>query len=507
MWVFVGITVALFLGLVFTQSSMNYKEVAANWSKYHNHPFYMFAAPMFKPDDDPRSRLQFATDNFHDVVSEMITKVFAILLQPLFKIFRLMIDALTQSLSSLFNIKSLLASMWDKWNKMTDVFQRRFNGVFHNFRVTFTKIFHSMEKSYSVAAASLFAGISTIHTMTSFLDLVIKIVISILVVLVVMVILLFFVLAPFIPLILTTIGIVAATAMGGAVGGMAESFCFTGDVLISTVNGPVRIDQIKIGQQLSATNNVTGVLHFIADKYDLYYLDGITVTGTHIVYHEDKPIHVKDHPNAVSIPKRREEIHCLITSEHIIPIVGTLDTYIFSDWEELEATDELQTWYETVYEALNGKPCDTKPSEDILFSEAGVLSGTTVATRYGPTCIESLCPGDMIFSADGEQTKVLGIVQLQPDAVKAAIQEGDTYISSGAWVEKEGSWDHPEGTPFKATTCWYNLFTASGTFKIETSEGTVNLRDFSDMGKDKIEDTYSMVLEMMEDRAFFQNEV
>jgi hypothetical protein len=286
--------------------------------------------------------------------------------------------------------------MWKKWNSMVDIFQRRFNGVFHSFRVTFTKIFNAMEKSYGVATASLFAGISAINSMTSFLDLVIKIIITILVILVVMVILLFFVLAPFIPLIMTTIGIIAATAMGGAVGGMAESFCFTGDSRIVTAEGYVCIDKIKVGQNLSPTNKVLGVLSFVADKYDLYYLDGIAVSGTHIVYHEGIPIHVKFHPKATQLPKFTEKLYCLITSEHTIPILGLETVHTFSDWEELDTICEQRSWYAQIYESLNGVKSTSLPNDDVLQSEAAVAAGTYVSTHMGPTCIESLRPGDVI---------------------------------------------------------------------------------------------------------------
>jgi hypothetical protein len=507
MWAFIAVTIGLFLCLVFSKAAMNMEEIMANWSKYKSDPFYMFAAPMFKPHDDPRSRLQFATDNFHDVVSEMITKVFAVMLQPLFQIFKLFMDALTQSLSGLFNIKALLENMWKKWNQMTDIFQRRFNGVFHNFRLTFIRIFNAMEKSYAIAIASVNAGMSTIHSMTSFLDLVIKIIITILVILVVMVILLFFVLAPFIPLVLSTIGIIAATAMGGAVGGMAGAFCFTGDALIHTANGPIRIDKIKLGQQLNATNKVTGVLKFKSDTYDLYYLDGIAVSGSHIVYHNAIPIHVKNHPKATRLPKSQEELYCLITSEHIIPIVGSLEMHMFADWEELDTLEELQTWYSHVYQTLNGTPTDEKVLENVLESEAAVAKGTLVSTVYGPKCIESLRPGDRILAGDGTPTTVLGIVQLDPSSVVSVTQFGNSFISTGSWVETEGIWKHPAPTAISINSSWYSLFTDKGTYRIETSKGTVNLRDFSDIGKDTLEQTYDMVLSLMDNRAFFQNDV
>ena len=503
---FITVTVGLFLGLAFMQASVNRAEVMANWSKYKSDPLYMFAAPMFKPDDDPRSRLKFATDNFNDVISEKITTIFAVLLQPLFQVFKILTDALTQSLSSLFNIKSLLDNMWKKWNSMVDIFQRRFNGVFHSFRITFTKIFNAMEKSYGVATASLFAGISAIHSMTSFLDLVIKIIITILVILVVMVILLFFVLAPFIPLIMTTIGIIAATAMGGAVGGMAESFCFTADSRVVTAEGPVRIDKIKVGQHLSPTNKVLAVLSFIVDEYDLYYLDGIAVSGTHIVYHEGIPIHVKFHPKATQLPKFREKLYCLITSEHTIPILGLDTVHTFSDWEELDTVDEQKSWYSQIYETLNNVKPEQVPKDDVLQSEASVAAGTYVSTRKGPASIECLRPGDMILAADGTPTKVLGIVQLDPSTVKSVTQFGNTYISSGAWIETKGVWDHPVPTVSASLVSWFTLFTDKGSFRIETTTGVINIRDFSDIGADKIDTTYTMVLRAMKDRAFFPND-
>ena len=114
MWTFIAITVALFLGLVFIQASVNKTEIMANWPKYKSDPFYMFAAPLFKPDDDPRSRIQFATDNFRDAITELLNKIFAVLLQPLFQIFKILTDAITQNLTSLFNIKALLDNMWKK---------------------------------------------------------------------------------------------------------------------------------------------------------------------------------------------------------------------------------------------------------------------------------------------------------------------------------------------------------------------------------------------------------
>jgi hypothetical protein len=496
MWLFIAITITLFLGLVFMSALMRREEIMANWSQYKSDPFYMFAAPLFKPDEDPRSRLEFGADNFKDNVLAMLTRIFAVLLQPVFQVFKLFTEAISQSMNGIFNVNALLANMWKKWNSMTDIFTRRFNAVFHQFRVTFTKIYNSMEKSYGVAVSSMFAGLSTIHTMTSFLDLVMKIVIAILVILVVMVILLFFVLAPFIPMILTVIGIIAATAMGGAVGGMAESFCFTPDTKVQTKDGPIPISSLKLGQYIDQHTQIQAILKFNHAMYDLYELDGIRVAGSHIVFHEGNPILVKAHPEARKIPQP-SELYCLITSTHTIPIVGNSRIHVFADWEEIEGIENLSVWYQSTYKFLNNHNPTSIPSERTLTTEAAFAKGTQVCTPNGTSAIESLCPGDIVYSENGP-TIITGIVNLHPSLIKEVTLLESTCISTGVWL-KDNLWTHPEGESQDAPrTEWYNLFTKDGTFQIKTTTRYIICRDFSDIGTSQLESTYEATLKKLQ---------
>ena len=412
---------------------MQRSEIMANWSKYRTDPFYMFAAPFFKPDDDPRSRLQFGADNFKDNILLMLNNIFMTLLQPVFQIFKLFMDAISQSSNGLFNIKALLANMWNKWNKMTDVFTRRFHAVFHEFRKTFTGIFHAMEKSYGVAVSSLFAGLITIHTMTSFLDLMIKIIITILVILVIMMIFLFFVLWPFLPMIVIVVAIISTTAFAGAVGGMASTFCFTPDTKVQTVNGPVRIDELKMGTYLSPTNQVVAVMKFVEASYDLYSLDGIHVSGDHIVYNDAKPIFVKEHPGAHRIASPPTPLYCLVTSAHTIPLIGNTKTHIFADWEEIQDAGDLQDWYKDAYAELNQSQSTRTIAPSVINTEAAIAKGTLIPTSNGPLCVEALVPGDELVHGN-RTTKVLGVVQIHPSQVRAVSLYGDTCISSGCWV-------------------------------------------------------------------------
>jgi hypothetical protein len=451
----------------------------------------MFAAPLFKPEDDPRSRLQFGTDNFKDNIVIMLNNVFATLLQPVFQVFHLFMDAIVQSLNGLFNVKALLSNMWNKWNEMTDIFTRRFHAVFHQFRLTFTKIYNSLLKSYGVAVSSLFAGLSTIHAMTSFVDLIIKIVITILVILVVMVILLFFVLAPVIPLILTVIGIIGATTFGGAVGGMASAFCFAKNTKVLTISGVVPIQDVELNTQISQHNRVVGVMKFATENYDMYDIDGIHVAGSHIVYYEGKPILSKNHPYAKQISTDKQELYCLITSTHTIPIVGNKGIYTFADWEEIETIDDLSDWYKNVFKSLNGFEPKKVVDNTILRSESALAPGTLVCTPDGFKAVHYLIPGDIILNSDKKPQKVLGTVILDPSQVQVSSIIDGNCISNGTWIKLDDIWTHPTKKTNTIVKQWYQLFTEDGTV---TLANNVLIRDYSDIGWSEIHKTYAHIL-------------
>lgn len=509
MYLFAATTVALFLGLVFTLAYANREEISKNWNKYRYDPLYMFAAPLFKPSDDPRSRTQFGVDNFKDGVNQNINNVFLKFLQPVFGIFKIFMDAMNQTLGGLFNIRMLVGKYWNAFNRMIDVFMRRFNSTFHAFRMTFMKLNHSFQKVMGLATSAVYTGLSTISTMTSFLDLMMKVIICILVILVVMVILLFFVLWPFIPVILSVVAIISATAMGGAVGGMASTFCFEKSTQIKMADGTTKsIDRLRNGDVLANNSVVQGTMAFKTAAEDIYNLHGVHVSGSHIVYDEDEPCFVNEHPEAVPIPPTSDcMLYCLITSTHRIPVVAEDGVVIeFADWEEISSDTDLKQWHTQVFTTLNG--CDTvvpEVSNEILHSEAVVSSRTKIWTTLGPVEIRGIRPGDVVLDANGKPTLVKGIVCVDGSQVCAASHlGGDAWISAAAWTSYDAkTWNHPEHSePADGIHEWYSLFTESGTFRLcEVGALGLHIRDFTDIGPDRIQETYDWVLESLEAAA------
>jgi len=221
------------------------------------------------------------------------------------------------------------------------------------------------------------------------------------------------------------------------------------------------------------------------------------VSGSHIVYKDAKPIFVKDHPDAKPIGQTPTTLYCLVTSAHTIPLIGTTKTHIFADWEEIEDEEDLSDWYKDVYKTLNLSQSQRNISSSVMNTEAALAKGTLVNTVNGPLCVEALVPGDDVYSDSGIITKVLGVVKIHPSQVSSVALYGDTCVSSGCWVFKNGIWDHPTNEYKPLDTSWYQLFTEDGAFQIQTSAGTLQVRDYSDVGCKEIHKTYAGVLERL----------
>ncbi len=493
MWVPILITVALFAGLSLTFGLMRREEVKANWSKYRGDLLYMFAAPLFKPDDDRRSRFEFATDNFREVVKSNMTKMFGVLLAPLFQILKLLMNATGQSLQGIFNTRSILAKMWNKFNEMIDIFMRRFYEMFHRLRVTFVGLNHAMSKAMGAAVGAIYSGLSLIQAIFSTMDLVITVCIGIALSLVPLMFFTPWAILPFLGLIIPTIIFADQAGYQGDLDFLIDVFCFDADTQVLTLDGVQAIKDIKIGTKLANGQGVvTGCMEFNVYTADLYELHGVKVTGSHIVYSDaGKPMFVYEHPDARKLPTTPTTLYSLTTSSRRIPVQSTYGTMLFADWEELADDDEqLKQWNTHVFQALNGrKPVTQTPSS--YNSEAVFHPNTHVKMAdHSYQQIQSIRPGDRVCDATGQPTRVRGIVSMSTSEVEATV---DGKYSAGVWIRgHDGIWSQPVAhTPSPSNQQWLSLITDAGTFIVD---GVGLVRDFTDVGSEHIHQTYDWVL-------------
>ena len=506
MWAFIGLTGALLVGVLYFFAKANQQEVLDHWDQYNqNVLFVFFLAPFYKPDNDPRSRLQFAFDNFNNLLSTFADNTMKTIMQPVMQVFKLLTDAIGQTVEGLFNVRGILKTMWSQFNSMTEVFMNRFQGTLTALRATFMKLNGAIGKTFAVAVAGIMSGISALQATLSVFDLVINIIITILVIIAAIFIWLPFLFIAVIAIIIMAVNAINDAGQGDSITGIAGVFCFAEGTQVETAAGAQPIESIKLGTVLADGGEVKGVLNFSQDTDDMYDLYGVHVSGSHIVYNDAKPTLVENHPDAKKLPQQERQVYSFITTTRRIPIQSaTIGTVQFADWEELEDNlENLKEWNKRVFTLLNPNQIYLEPSIQALNSEAGFTGQTHVMTLLGPTEIRGIVPGCKVIDADGKQTIVRGVVRLAPTEVNNAVQLSETsYMSSGNWTKVGNSWlqQHSLCRHAPAEQEWFQLFTESGTFMVIEGGQFIEVRDFTDVGSLEIHKTYDWVLETLAEK-------
>jgi len=506
MLAFIGLTCVLLFGVLYYFAKVYKEEVLAHWEEYNKDPlFVFFLAPLYKPDGDSRSRFQFAIDNFINILSTFADKTMKVFMQPVMAIFKKLTDVIDDTVNGLFNVRGLLKVIWTRFNSMTAVFMKRFQGVLTALRATFMKLHSAMGKTFAISVAGIMSGLAALQTTFSIFDLVVNIILTILVIIAAIFIWLPFIFIPVIVLIILAIQMIENAGQGDKVTGMAGVFCFEEGTLVNTADGnTVTMERIKLGDELADGAKVTGVFAFEQDTDDMYELYGVNVSGSHIVYTENTPQFVKDHPQAHKLPQQNRKVYCLITSTRRIPVQSRNGTIQFADWEELENNlEDLAEWNKRVFTLLNPQQIYVEPSPYSLQSEAGFTGKTHVMTPLGPMEIRGIVPGCKVIDADGKQTTVRGIVRLAPNEVHNAVQLSESsYMSSGNWTKVADTWlqQHSLCNSKPADTDWFQMFTDSGTFTVIEGGQFIEVRDFTDVGSSEIHKTYDWVLETLAEK-------
>lgn len=493
MFVALIMTLALSYGLARVMVSTRLKEIQTNWAAYRCGPEVMVAASLFKPATDPRSDFDFAFDNFSFCTSELAKDVLKNALKPIMDVFYQMTNSAIQSIGFTMSLRTLASNLYSGLNRIFDVFTRRFNLTIHELHKSFELQLAAISKANAIATGTVYAGISVIRTIMNMFKLMMTVSIAILVILVVLVIFLFFILAPVIPVIMVAISVLSATSMAGSVGGMGNAFCFGGETRVVMYEGDVkRIDAVEIGDVLEDGSRVTACMKFATRGTDKFYnVDGIRVSGSHLIYIHGLPVSVAGLGIAKRVPTPAY-VYCLNTSSQRIVVDGRKREWTFADWEELG--DGAQgDWEALVYTRLNGAvPSASAPW--ILESEAGINPDVKIEVEgiVEGVAIADIKVGDLV--KDGAVfTRVLGTVVL--DGVGVAM-DSSLHCSGACWIETDGRWGRAGaaatwnslGPPAKTLRM---LITESGRFTI----GGVSFRDFTDVGIENIDKTYGFTIE------------
>lgn len=263
------------------------KKIEENWPKYKCQPGIIPLAGLFGKD---------ALQNFTECIGDIQMGFIDSLLGPVKK-----------AMSSLGNVGNSVVSSVNSLRKMFTYLSSAFIKIF-------AKIFALMNNTV----------ISFQQIMMSLKDLIMK---------------LLGVLMTFV-MVLRGSMIFGESVLAGPIGWAVNTFCFSPKTKIQLLNGKNKyMKDINLGETLKDGSEVKGILRIKGNSNNKYYKiyskkleNYIYVTGTHLILHPINKnfIKVENYEEAVLTDKWDEEMSCLITDTHNIPI----GEYTFWDWED-----------------------------------------------------------------------------------------------------------------------------------------------------------------------------
>lgn len=286
------ITLTIFIFIVFiilyifNVLSIGIKKVSDDWPNYRCNPTVMPFASIF--GHDPIS-------NFTYCIQNMQTSYMGYLMQPLHYNFNVLGNLGANLTNDINNVRAFINNLR---NFITDIIQKIF-GVFLNILIEFQRLTINIKdlfgKLIGIMGTLMFTLSGSIMTMQS--------------------------------------------AWAGPPGQLARALCFHPETKVELKNGDIikmkdlPLNSIlKNGARVCAVMNISNVNENGKQIEKLYTIDGIVVSGSHLVYNTQlkRFIHVEELNEAVVTDIKCDNLACLITSDHTIPI----GKWIFHDWED-----------------------------------------------------------------------------------------------------------------------------------------------------------------------------
>ena len=501
LWPLVAISTGLTVLLSFIFAYMNIEKIKGDWKNQRCNPLIIASAYLYKPDDDPRTSGEFAEENFTFCAKHLVDDVLAVAFKPIGEAIRLQLGT-ASSVMDVSNIyRQLLTNLKNTFDSVILQFYKTFWIGFLQFRRVFDRILDIYKRISGVIVASLYFGLTLITAFMNIFDVIKIVVIIIMSILIALFILLFIPLAPIIGVLIAVVAIMAS--VGIAIPG-GDIFCFGPDTLVIKEDGSlVPIKDIKVGDRLAHDcGEVEGIMKMDGQQERLWSLDGILVSGAHIIWNGSKWVHVATsglaHQTIISLPR----LYILNTSTSRIPIMSPAGyTFFAKDWEELSPDDiygaAIWDWLVdlTINEDGAGAGAIFErelPSEvPLIEADAGFVK-RILSSGYTP--IGDIQLGDVIW--DGHSKTYTRVLAIYKGQLKHA------GLSDGSWVWSDDHWAHPVSSlELPASTDGVQLVTSAGSFTcwLGLGEGQqaqeVCIRDFSEIGIQQIHKTYPFILE------------
>lgn len=492
LFVLLNILLLIIFGFVSTLGSR--QEVMAHWTDRRCDFDVMLFSYLYKPDNDPQSIGEFVSNNFEYCVSSKSTAHVKGVFSMLYEILGKQMESSEVMAQVMTTLRAQLKSIYDPFSSMMGRFWNKFRQIGTLASRIFQHVYMAMKKAGGMAIASLYLTISLQTSFLNSIDLVINVVMIVLYILMALAVIFFLPILAVLPLVIITVSGIES-ALPGKTGAMGTIFCFARNtrIIMSDISHK-NISEIVVGDILMDGNRVESVIQVPGEE--LYELDGILVSGFHRIYDETGGnwIYVKDYPGAKKSSESHKTLWTLITSDREIPVMGNTSYKRFKDWEEIPDTDHACRMWEIVARNM----LNTQITSVKLPKMPPCLDYDICVREYqgGWRRLSDIRIGSWIYGRNS-WTKVIGISHRR---VEGGFGKLGNRITDGIWLlEPNGTWDHPDIECDTVPWLGMQLITDSGLFRIRFNTGEERLvRDFTEIGKDNIQDSDFRVDSLLE---------
>jgi hypothetical protein len=383
---FIVITIVVILLVSYFHTMSNIQPIINDWPNQRCKPTIIpFAGFITHPEGVTAS--EYTAQNFTYCTQNILSNITGHAVQPLTYI----TNVLQKLAETIQNSIQSIRAMFDKIRTSMQDVSEEIMGRLMNVMTPLMQIIISFKdltgKIQGTMTAGLFTLLGSYFTLKSLMGAIAQFIISILIALSVMIAI--FWIMPFTwgaAIANTSIFVAIAIPMAIILNFMNDVLhvnggykipkikCFDKDTLITMNDGTQKkIIDIETGDILSNNNIVTAKIKVSTEGSDIYKLDNILVSDSHIVKYNNNWIPVSNHPNAIKVNSYNEPfLYCLNTTNKIIKI----NNEIFTDWDEI--------YEDSLERVLNNTLIPIKTCKDIhKYLDIGFIESTKIKLADG----------------------------------------------------------------------------------------------------------------------------
>jgi hypothetical protein len=409
---FIITTILLIILVSYCFTMINIQPIIDDWANQRCKPYIIpFAGWVTKPDGTTST--DYTLTNFTYCTQNILSGITGTMVEPITFVtntIKGVLDKIKESINS-------IRAMFDKVRTFFKTMAEELMGRIMNTMIPLQKIIISMKDFMAKIQGSMTAGLFTLfgayYTLKSLMGAIAQFIITILIALAIMIAV--FWILPF-----TWGAAIANTAIFVAIAipmsiilvfmidvlkvktslSIPKVKCFDKNTLIKMNDETYKkIIDINVGDILENNNSVTGKMKVETKSSDMYILNDVIVSDSHIVNYLNSWMPVSKHPYAKKLDIYDEPyLYCLNTSSKIISI----NSLIFTDWDEI-SEKEINLIFEKSQYRL-------KERKDIHeFLDGGFIGNTIIKLNDGRSkFIKDIDVGDILLNKEC----VYGIVEI-----------------------------------------------------------------------------------------------